>query len=105
MNRNTKKLIKTWIDALRSGEYKQCRGVLIYNGCFCANGVLLNIIDKKAWNGSAWRSFSGKYMYSSDVNRELIKENISFEHISVLNDKLKLSFNEIADEIEARLDS
>ena len=37
MNENIKKL---WIKALRSGEFKQCRGHLAKDGKYCALGVL-----------------------------------------------------------------
>ena len=37
MNRKIKKL---WIKALRSGEFKQCKGYLSKDGKYCALGVL-----------------------------------------------------------------
>jgi hypothetical protein len=35
-----KRIKKLWINALRSGEFKQGRGFLEKNGCYCALGVL-----------------------------------------------------------------
>lgn len=37
MNKRIKKL---WIEALRSGEFKQCKGFLAMDGKYCALGVL-----------------------------------------------------------------
>jgi hypothetical protein len=42
------KVKKMWLDALRSGEYKQCYGRLITKNAnhevfFCATGVLLSL--------------------------------------------------------------
>ncbi len=37
-----------WLKALRSGEYKQCRGSLAkHNQGYCCLGVLADVVDKK----------------------------------------------------------
>jgi hypothetical protein len=41
------------IVALKSGKYKWGGGQLRYNDCFCAMGVLLDIINPNAWK-LAW---------------------------------------------------
>ena len=45
---------KLWVDALRSGEYKQAREVLRTNGgtSFCCLGVLTDLYCKS--NNKAW---------------------------------------------------
>jgi len=49
MNTKQKKidLMKRWIAALRSGEYKQGRGQLVDNGKYCCLGVLCDISKKQ----------------------------------------------------------
>ena len=44
--------VKTkWLDALRSGKYKQGRGILRRpDGSFCCLGVLCDIIDPNGWD-------------------------------------------------------
>lgn len=52
MNKRVKKL---WIEALRSGEYEQCRFILAKNGLhfdkFCCLGVLTNIYCEETGQG------------------------------------------------------
>jgi hypothetical protein len=40
-----KDLLDKWLAALRSGEYKQCRGMLAANGGYCCLGVLQHCTD------------------------------------------------------------
>ena len=43
-------LTKTWIDALRSGKYRQGQGVLrTRDNGFCCLGVLCDIVDTDSW--------------------------------------------------------
>lgn len=39
-----------WVAALRSGNYKQGHTQLRRGNCFCALGVLCDVIDPNAWN-------------------------------------------------------
>jgi hypothetical protein len=36
-----------WLKALRSGEFKQCKGTLYSNGAFCCLGVLAEIVHRE----------------------------------------------------------
>ena len=47
MTTKTKELpenIKTWVDALESGEYKQCQETLHNGGGYCCLGVYANVV-------------------------------------------------------------
>jgi hypothetical protein len=55
MNQEIKKL---WIDALRSGEYGQCKGVLHSEEGYCCLGVLTDIYHKKTGMGEWIASLS-----------------------------------------------
>lgn len=46
-----KNLVKKWVAALRSGKYKQGKGVLrSEKGNYCCLGVLCDIVNPKGWN-------------------------------------------------------
>lgn len=46
-----KKLKTKWLKALRSGKYKQGKGVLrTADNKFCCMGVLVDVMDKKVWS-------------------------------------------------------
>lgn len=60
--------IKQWVDALRSGVYKQGKGALRPTSkTFCSIGVLCDLIDE-----SRWTKHSGQYVWYNS------KDNISF---------------------------
>lgn len=48
-----KDVIKKWIKALRSGDYKQCRGKLHIDDRFCVLGVLCDLHSREA--GEEWK--------------------------------------------------
>jgi len=111
-------LKKKWVDALRSGEYKQGKSYLRSSDSYCCLGVLADVIIKETdqyyWrrdstisklvevyslinkmdeavvgSGKFYSAFYDEYLYSLEQDN-LIK----------LNDGENLSFNEIADYIE-----
>lgn len=47
MDRRT--LVKDWLAALRSGNYKQITGFLHTEDGFCPFGVLCDVVDSEAW--------------------------------------------------------
>ena len=88
-----------WIETLRSGIYKQCKGALRNGDTFCCLGVACDLIDKDGWEdgpfGMGWNGYE-----SDDLPFILSDES----HILVgLNDTAGLSFEEIADYIEHNL--
>jgi hypothetical protein len=103
-----KTLKQKWIEALRSGMYCQ-----VYHGTrhredgFCALGVLIDIIDHEGWRDHKdthlWydhRLFDNQYMWQSDAVGLPISAAVE---IARMNDGDKLSFNLIADWIEANV--
>lgn len=58
MDQNVKKL---WVDALRSGEYKQGMYALRKGNDFCCLGVLCDISDKFKWVQAGINSTYFKY--------------------------------------------
>ena len=61
-------LVMDWIAALRSGEYRQTKGVLYKNGCYCATGILGLLCGMKPLDESG-----GGMVYEQDGRR--IKRN------------------------------
>lgn len=85
-----------WIEALKSGKYKQTQGALQRDGKYCCLGVLQKITGCKlrtTLNGSDSSSIIDDEFLSLIVQGELIK----------FNDCDKKSFTEIADWIEKNL--
>lgn len=119
MNKRIKKL---WIDALRSGKYKQGRGQLRSAGNkFCCLGVLCNLhaqehpeVAKKQKSPRAYMGIEAflpsEVAQWAGLSELEIKFGTVFvrngprkgESVINLNDDLKLSFNQIADAIEAK---
>lgn len=110
----TVELSKRWIAALRSGEYKQTSSCLRKGDCFCAIGVLCNIVDKGYWKeasdimiGEYYQfggfSISNTGPYATIVDRlgggESVHEYV-LDKVTTMNDKEGKSFNEIADWLE-----
>lgn len=89
-------IIEKWIAALRSGEYKQEFNCLRKGDCFCAIGVLCDIVDPTAWEGDLWHGQSSMPAWA-------------WEHISsgsmwtviTWNDRDHLTFDQIAEKLEA----
>jgi len=59
----TQELKDKWIDALRSGKYQKSEGQLrekVEDGyCYCAMGVLCDIIDPNVWGNMKYGMASG----------------------------------------------
>lgn len=94
-----------WIDALRSGKYKQGYNNLYSAGRYCALGVLgkcLNFpIEKEG--GTALNHF----IKEEKLRNSLIQpvKNRTFEtQIMYMNDQYKKTFEEIADWLEQNLE-
>lgn len=84
-----------WVEALRSGEYEQCRGRLTDGKGFCCFGVLVklqngNLSDEMQYDDLAKQISRGEKYYEQKIR--LVK----------MNDD-GASFSEIADYIEANL--
>lgn len=95
-----KEIARKWVDALRSGEYKQTRGRLRSGDRFCCLGVLCEI------NGTRWNAAKGWLALDADDiydKAELpvgdFKDRPSTGRYATLNDD-GVSFAEIASQIE-----
>lgn len=106
---------KMWVDALRSGEYRQCRKRLKNGGSvpsFCCLGVLRelapeDIRKEKNDNPETLSSSIMKWagLKNCDPNiKPGEKGGMAYEgRATYLNDNLGYSFNQIADLIEENL--
>ena len=91
-----------WLEALRSGDYKQGRNALKQDGCFCCLGVLCDIIDPNGWN--EYGHFDGDRNYlSSGVKETVGMTPWEVSQVADMNDCERKSFTEIADWIEKNL--
>lgn len=103
-----------WVKALRSGKYKQGRGMLRNNDNeFCCLGVLCDLFDQSRWikreNGYSYKYGKGlsKGYASSNLPEDIFKKiGLSWYQEDILinmNDNRRMSFDEIADWIEERV--
>lgn len=91
-----------WVEALRSGKYKQCRNKLADGeGGFCCLGVIGAVMGEVT-NPAPVECEIETQSYSpySDQFEELFKEECDF--FWVLNDSDEKTFTEIADIIEEK---
>ena len=104
MNREA---IQKWINALRSGKYKQCKGRLRSGLLFCATGILCDLHAKEYLIGWKITELTRADLYcGSSVN--LPEEVLRWAGITIaqamaiasLNDE-GYSFNQIATHIES----
>lgn len=109
-------LAKTFVAALRSGEYDQVRGSLIsYPGeidhpedrglCYCAEGVLVMSALKGGFSAhtAVFEIDETSHRESGYLNDEtLIRVFGEWVPVRVWNDSEELSFAEIADKLEER---
>jgi hypothetical protein len=113
-----------WVNALRSGNYKQCKYKLHNEEGFCCLGVALDVGDFKGrwvprqleagFQGSQERYVELFYYWQSEnefnegVIPASVREEIGLswethQRLSAMNDHNGYSFDEIADFIERRL--
>lgn len=89
------KLKRKWIKAMRSGKYKKgnilLRGFAPDSESFCAQGVLLDILDPEGWNSLKDKDVHKFAMGASaidwDKRRELGITDRDHFQISMINDK------------------
>lgn len=103
-----------WLDALRSGKYKQGKRYLRAASkqnhdsyAYCCLGVLCDLMNPKGWRGSlfTWSSPADqKIGYLPDsLGRELGLPHELQCSLAQMNDSDEADFNEIAEWIEANL--
>ncbi len=101
-----------WLEALRSGRYKQGRGSLRENDEYCCLGVLCDIVPKAEWNGDEV-CYGPEHEYGilpttlatelgiDEDPRVIIDEEET--SLSAVNDCGSYDFTQIADLIEEQL--
>lgn len=97
---------KKWVEALRSGLYKQGTGRLRCNDNYCCLGVLCDITDKSKWRMTEYNFYYGSQFCHSAYPSETKKFGLSkseVEHLIYLNDAENRDFNQIANYIEENL--
>ena len=87
--------LKKWVEALRSGKYKQGKYRLKTNDYHCCLGVLCDVVDKKYLKTHAEDSLP-----SSELLNEAGLVTLDALRLAKMNDISEENFNEIADFIE-----
>ena len=109
MNKDVKKM---WVEALRSGEYRQARTQLRDGDSLCCLGVLCDLRDNSYWTGNIYDGEMQTLPNSVSEWAGLESDNpkVGKWALSELNDGVNggcgvrpHSFSEIADMIEAEL--
>lgn len=98
-----KEIKKQWVEALRSGRYRQTQNTLRVNDGFCCLGVLCDLVEPGLWevNGSHF----GANISPSALVRDIadLHDDDTIAHLMDMNDSAGKSFAEIADYIEENL--
>lgn len=113
---------RKWVDALRSGKYKQARGKLKNRaGGFCCLGVLCDIVGvKPEWvstyksglhntDASYNKSVHGHYRFENEKNylpsrvSEIAKVSMADQKLLANKNDTGASFNAIANYIERKM--
>jgi hypothetical protein len=91
-------LKKEWIKALRSGEYEQTTSTICNDKEFCCLGVLESIYwgERITWGKFVSHASTSEDGYSL-ANKFFESNSWLFQN---MNDELRFTFNQIADEIE-----
>lgn len=103
-------MMKKWIEALRSGKYKQGQDFLRTEEGFCCLGVLCDVLDSKKWaedssrdvaTGKAWWIWNGDSiaMITPHTYEKVGIDCADSYDLAQLNDD-GLSFDSIAQYIE-----
>mgnify|MGYP001438297913 CR=1 FL=1 len=97
-------VMKKWVKALRSGEYKQTRGTLVDRDGFCCLGVLCDIANKE--NVVELHDYQDrgnlpcKVMKWSGIEDSYGERKGRRKALAILNDFNRYSFKKIANVIE-----
>lgn len=112
---------KTWLDALRSGKYKQGTTYLKVDDCYCCLGVACELTgypSEEELGYTSWEELGGNNRLISTMSKNimnyygfafadgLFKNAYTYkDHNSLanLNDTERMTFNEIADFVEKNM--
>jgi hypothetical protein len=104
---STTETFTKWLEALRSGKYKQGRGQLVLGDAYCCLGVLCEVAGAKRVDNGFEVPFQGyRQHHTTTISNYLFGELTGLplntnQDCMVWNDGQKLSFPEIADKLEA----
>lgn len=99
-----KEIKAKWVEALRSGKYKQGKSRLRTRTGYCCLGVLCSVLKARNWaDGSAALPRLVQQQAGLSSGLPEIKYKGETTHLAYLNDGEGLDFNQIADLIEAQL--
>jgi hypothetical protein len=102
-----------WVEALRSGDYKQTKGMLrrtTPEQSYCCLGVLTDLYIKE--NNGNWNNYAGKTSLTHSVKEwaglkvndpTLTRNHGNIISCIIANDKCGYGFNKIADLVEENL--
>jgi hypothetical protein len=112
-NKMPKELKQKWLDALRSGEYKQATGALKNGNGYCCLGVLQMVADGKveSCHGKPEEMPSEQWLEDHNISfsyhgmdcispKFYIQGSREWFGADELNDNLEYDFNKIANYIE-----
>lgn len=105
---------KRWVEALRSGKYKQGEGRLrTEEDCYCCLGVGCDVLGKGEWVRHKYAEKDELWAYKSDILETAVMPSDLKDAVGLtaadsaslirLNDFEKRTFAEIADYIEDNL--
>lgn len=97
---DVKKIQKEWVDALRSGEYKQGYRMLKQGEYYCCLGVLGCVLQK---NGVENIELDNRWYLEEKIVNPYLEGLYSQHYFAEFNDLDHLRFAQIADLIEKRL--
>jgi hypothetical protein len=89
--------VQLWVDALRSGDYKQIRG-LLYGFCEmerCAWGVAFSVASESGWDGGLGHS----HFLDAMIEWYGLPDDNAVREVMIWNDYEQASFFEIADRL------
>lgn len=100
-----RKIRDKWVEALRSGEYKQGQNALRTNdNKFCCLGVLCDVVDANCWTTRGGVYYYGLQRYTLPRQlMETLQLSIPQEAMIIELNDTGHTFEEIADYIEERL--
>jgi len=101
---------RKWVEALRSGEYKQGQGALrdARDNTWCCLGVLCEVSGLGEWGARVNDFVEFRYggmasaLLPTDGFTEAIKASSELHVYAHMNDHEGMTFAEIADEVERR---
>lgn len=81
------KLKQKWVEALRSGKYRQSSGYLQHGDGFCCLGVLCDVIDPNSWADSS-------RLVAGDISAKHWKDSSVFSLPAATLNEINLTYDE-----------